>query len=70
MQRAREVVENNYAVVGVLEEMEKSLTVFENYIPRFFDGAKQIYFGKNFLQFCILAVKSGPFSRYDPTPGV
>ena len=60
MQRAREVVENNYAVVGVLEEMEKSLTVFEIYIPRFFDGAKQIYFGKMFSNFVFWQLKVLP----------
>ena len=45
-QQAREVVERTYAVVGVLEEMDKSLTVLEHFIPRFFSGAKELYHGE------------------------
>ena len=36
-------VENHYSVVGVLEEMEKSLTVLEHYLPLFFSGALKEY---------------------------
>lgn len=43
MQRAKANVERYYAVVGVLEEMNKTLAVLENYIPRFFEGATEIY---------------------------
>ena len=34
-------VEKYYSVVGVLEEMEKSLKVFEKFAPRFFAGAEE-----------------------------
>ncbi|KAF0296222.1 Heparan sulfate 2-O-sulfotransferase pipe [Amphibalanus amphitrite] len=43
MQKAKRNVEKYYAVVGVLEEMNKTLTVLEHYIPRFFAGASDIY---------------------------
>ena len=36
-------VESFYSVVGVLEEMENSLEVMEALIPKFFQGALQIY---------------------------
>ena len=43
LQRAKEIVDREYAVVGVLEDMEITLRVLENYIPRFFKGVHQIY---------------------------
>jgi len=43
MKRAMEHVEKNYAVVGILEEMNKTLTVLEHYVPRFFKGALNTY---------------------------
>lgn len=46
MQKAKRNVEKHYSVVGVLEEMDVTLKVLENYIPRFFTGASQVYYGK------------------------
>lgn len=46
LERAKSAVERNYAVVGVLEELNTTLTVLENYVPRFFKGASKIYWGK------------------------
>ena len=43
LQRAKENVEKHYAVVAVLEEMNKSLYVFENYIPKFFRNSRKLY---------------------------
>ena len=43
LQRAKDNVEKYYAVVAVLEEMNKSLYVFENYIPRFFRNGRKLY---------------------------
>jgi len=43
MKRAMEHVESHYAVVGILEEMNKTLTVLEHYVPRFFKGALNTY---------------------------
>lgn len=45
MQRAKQNVEQHYAVVGVLEEMDVTLQVYEKYIPRFFTGATKVYYG-------------------------
>ena len=42
-QRAKRNVEKYYAVVGVLEEMTKSVAVFENYIPKYFKNASNTY---------------------------
>ncbi|XP_066962713.1 heparan sulfate 2-O-sulfotransferase pipe-like [Macrobrachium rosenbergii] len=42
--RAKEVVEKEFAVVGILEEWPKTLAVLEHYIPRYFKGASDIYF--------------------------
>lgn len=47
LERAKHAVESQYAVVGVLEDLNTTLTVFEKYIPRFFSGASQIYSGKS-----------------------
>ncbi|XP_013171987.1 PREDICTED: heparan sulfate 2-O-sulfotransferase pipe [Papilio xuthus] len=43
LQRAKRVVEQQYAVVGVLEDMNATLLAFERYIPRFFKGALNLY---------------------------
>lgn len=50
LERAKYAVETQYAVVGVLEDMNTTLAVFEKYIPRFFAGATEIYYNeiKNF----------------------
>lgn len=46
LERAKRAVEEQYAVVGVLEDLNTTLTVFEHYIPRFFQGSSEIYWGK------------------------
>jgi len=46
LRKAKENVEKHYAVVGVLEELNKTLTVLEHYVPRFFKGAKDIYYNQ------------------------
>ena len=53
MRKAKENVEKHYAVVGVLEELNKTLTVLEHYVPRFFKGAKDVYWSEysNYLSF-------------------
>ena len=47
MKKAKENVEKSYAVVGVLEELNKTLTVLEHYVPRFFKGALDTYWSKS-----------------------
>ena len=49
LRKAKENVEKHYAVVGVLEEMNKTLTVLEHYVPRFFKGARDVYYSKLLL---------------------
>ncbi|KAK9309271.1 hypothetical protein QLX08_001020 [Tetragonisca angustula] len=44
LERAKMAVEKHYAVVGVLEDVNTTLTVLENYIPRFFRGATDVYY--------------------------
>ncbi|KAG5309400.1 PIPE sulfotransferase, partial [Acromyrmex insinuator] len=44
LERAKLAVEKHYAVVGVLEDINTTLTVLENYVPRFFQGATDVYY--------------------------
>jgi len=46
MRRAMHNVESHYAVVGVLEDLNKTLTVLEHYVPRFFKGALNTYWNE------------------------
>jgi len=46
MKKAKDNVERHYAVVGVLEELNKTLTVLEHYVPRFFKGALDVYWNE------------------------
>lgn len=46
LDKSKQVVERDYAVVGILEDMNTTLTVFEKYIPRFFAGAREIYYNE------------------------
>ena len=39
-------VEKYFAVVGILEEWQKSLLVMENYVPYFFKNASETYLKK------------------------
>lgn len=44
LRRAKEIVEKEFAVVGILEEWGKTLAVLEHYIPRYFKGATDKYY--------------------------
>ncbi|XP_030570710.1 heparan sulfate 2-O-sulfotransferase pipe-like isoform X2 [Drosophila novamexicana] len=44
MQQAKRNVENRYAVVGTWEDTNTTLSVLEAYIPRYFAGAKDVYY--------------------------
>lgn len=46
LERAKFAVEQQYAVVGVLEDFNTTLSVLEKYVPRFFDGVRDIYASK------------------------
>lgn len=46
LQKAKRAVEQHYAVVGVLEDLNSTLTVLEHYIPRFFTSASDIYWNE------------------------
>lgn len=46
LEKAKYVVETQYSVVGVLEDLNTTLAVLEKYIPRFFAGASEIYFNE------------------------
>lgn len=48
LDRAKYAVETQYAVVGVLEDLNTTLRVFEKYIPRFFEGASEVYWSELF----------------------
>ncbi|XP_013115762.2 heparan sulfate 2-O-sulfotransferase pipe-like [Stomoxys calcitrans] len=44
LQRAKENVEHDYAVVGSWEDVNVTLKVLENYIPKYFRGVTQLYY--------------------------
>lgn len=46
LERAKFAVEQQYAVVGVLEDLNTTLSVLEKYVPRFFEGVRDIYASK------------------------
>ncbi|XP_026848545.1 heparan sulfate 2-O-sulfotransferase pipe isoform X1 [Drosophila persimilis] len=43
LEKAKFAVEQQYAVVGVLEDLNTTLSVLEKYVPRFFEGVRDIY---------------------------
>ncbi|CAD7083099.1 unnamed protein product [Hermetia illucens] len=45
LERAKYAVESQYSVVGVLEDLNTTFSVLEKYIPRFFKGATEVYYG-------------------------
>lgn len=45
LDKAKRAVEENYAVVGVLEDLNTTFSVLEHYVPRFFRGVSRIYHG-------------------------
>jgi hypothetical protein len=44
LNQARAVVEAHYAVVGVMEQLDRTLAVLEHRLPRFFRGASMTYY--------------------------
>ncbi|XP_076029864.1 uronyl 2-sulfotransferase homolog pip-like [Oratosquilla oratoria] len=46
LRKAKATVESSFAVVGVLEDMNKTLAVLEHYVPRFFSGATKAYYDR------------------------
>lgn len=54
LEKAKRAVEENYSVVGVLEDLNTTLSVLENYVPRFFRGVSRIYHGLwHFSKICL-----------------
>ena len=43
LSRAKDNVERAYPVVGVLEELDTTLAVLEDKLPRFFKGVQELY---------------------------
>lgn len=67
LERAKMAVEKHYAVVGVLEDVNSTLTVLENYIPRFFRGATDVYYGNSFVPLFAYNCKSQSTDNYHRT---
>ncbi len=59
LQQAKYNVERYYSVVGVLEDMNKTLTVLDAYVPRFFKGVKDVYWS----ECCALRVQTQNVKR-------
>lgn len=51
MQKAKQTVEQDYAVVGTWEDTNITLSVLEHYIPRYFKNAKVAYYCKHLGSF-------------------
>lgn len=47
LEKAKQRVLNDYFVIGVLEQFEDSLRVFEKLLPRYYRGALDVYHSKN-----------------------
>lgn len=45
LDKAKRNVEETYAVVGILEDLNTTFAVMEHYVPRFFKGIENIYHG-------------------------
>ena len=57
LSKAIDVIEKNFAVVGILEEWDKTLAVLEHYVPRFFSGASKLFYGRYlFSNFLVLGL--------------
>lgn len=56
LDKAKRAVEENYAVVGVLEDLNTTLTVLEHYVPRFFRGVSRVYHGLCLKSFLFLSL--------------
>ncbi|XP_076066069.1 heparan sulfate 2-O-sulfotransferase 1-like [Oratosquilla oratoria] len=48
LQRSKYQLEYEYAAVGILEDWNATLTVFDHYLPLFFQGAPEVYWGSEF----------------------
>ncbi|CAD7083096.1 unnamed protein product [Hermetia illucens] len=46
LQKAKTIVEEEYAVVGTWEEPNITLSVLEHYVPMFFKGITEVYYNK------------------------
>ena len=47
LEKAKQRVLNDYFVIGVLEQFEDSLRVFEKLLPRYYRGALDVYHSKS-----------------------
>ena len=64
MQKAKQNVEKEFAVVGIFEQLNQTFTVLENYIPRFFKGALSTYWEKvDDISMKFRKVKKSPVSE-------
>lgn len=58
MRKAKNNVEKHYAVVGVLEDFNKTFAVLEHYLPKIFKGSLAMYQGKKINYMIIFKVTS------------
>lgn len=64
MQKAKENVERYYPVVGILEEINATLEVFEHTLPYFFKGVQRVYFKDLFSKFLSVTSESKSMFKY------
>ena len=46
LRRAKKNVEQVFPVVGVIEHLDSTLRLLERRLPRFFQGVRDLYYGK------------------------
>ena len=66
LQIAKKNVERHYAVVGITENMNMTLTVAEKKMPQYFRGAKKIYFNDP----KVIQARSANFYKFPVSPEV
>ena len=59
LEKAKQRVLNDYFVIGVLEQFEDSLRVFEKLLPRYYRGALDVYHSKSKSYCSFTAFRTG-----------
>ena len=67
LEKAKQRVLNDYFVIGVLEQFEDSLRVFEKLLPRYYRGALDVYHSKSEFFIMLGNLLCGQYRPKPPT---
>jgi len=70
IEKAKQNVERDFSVVGSWEDVNVTLTVLENYIPRFFKGSMEIYYGNVPLKLLFRGAQKHLYLPLEPIRGL